>query len=191
MTTNSKTHKELGKFISVFVWKKKMQHLKASHWYGIRFSHYLLADAHFPFTYFLKVDSNVMAVKSECFCRFERTCTSDQMQTSNRSMSVIIMSCTWDLLLGTSVIRVVEQIIILCSARVSVLGFLRILKLNGSNSDVRFQIRWLMHCQSCSSSNGGGRSQNRRARSMCLVGVVQDRKVCRAGMTLEQFIAWD
>jgi len=42
-----------------------------------------------------------------------------------------------------------------------------------------------LHCHCCSSSEGGGRSQNRRAESIYLVGLVQDRQVCVAGMVLE------
>lgn len=51
----------------------------------------------------------MVPVKPKCFCHFQIKRASDWMQISNRLMFVIVMSCTWGLLLGTC--TVIEQYI--------------------------------------------------------------------------------
>jgi len=65
------------------------------------------------------------------------------MQNSDRLMFVIIMSCTGDLLLGTAMVRVAQHHSVFSNCFSFSLFFedYKIPELNGSNRNVRFQIK--------------------------------------------------
>lgn len=92
--TNGEVYKETGKFISVFIWGEKKAFESIILVCGINLANNLLANSHFPFNHFLRVDSNVVTAKGNCFCHFEVKCAAGQRQVLTRVIFVVITSCT-------------------------------------------------------------------------------------------------